>query len=133
MTLLVDVKVYAILDLHVTATRKPDSQIAPGLIKGNLERSDILLGDKSYDDQTIRRLACQYEVRPLIAHREFTSLHKAWNARVDADLYGQRNYSEAVNSTLKRKYGAFVRSRRWWKQFPELAIACLIHTVDRSR
>ncbi|TKX52627.1 IS5/IS1182 family transposase, partial [Halorubrum sp. SP3] len=40
--------------------------------------------------------------------------------------------SETVNSTLKRKYGAFVRSRRWWKQFRELTIACLIHNVDRS-
>jgi len=92
----------------------------------------ILLGDKGYDDQKIRQLARQHEVRPLIKHREFTSLHKAWNARLDADLYGQRSQSETVNSTLKRKYGAFVRSRRWWKQFRELTIACLIHNVDRS-
>ncbi len=56
---------------------------------------------------------------------EFTSLHRAWNARLDTDLYGQRSQSETVNSTLKRKYGAFVRSRRWWKQFRELTIACL--------
>ncbi|QCC58999.1 hypothetical protein DVR14_10280 [Natrinema thermotolerans] len=27
---------------------------------------------------------------------------------------------------------AFVRSRRWWKQFRELAIVCLIHDIDRS-
>jgi len=59
-------------------------------------------------------------------------IHKAWNARLDADLYGQRSQSETVNSTLKRKYGAFVRSRRWWKQFRELTIACLVHNLDRS-
>ncbi|PCR89729.1 IS5 family transposase [Natrinema ejinorense] len=132
VTLLVDAKVNVILDLHVTTIRKHDSQIAPSLIKRNPESIDILLGDKGYDDQKIRRLARQYEVRPLIKHREFTSLHKAWNARLDADLYGQRSQSETVNSTLKRKYGAFVRSRRWWKQFRELTIACLIHNVDRS-
>jgi hypothetical protein len=40
----------------------------------------------------------------------FTLLHKAWNARLDTDLYGQRSQSETVNSTLKPKYGAFVRS-----------------------
>ncbi|NLV15322.1 transposase [Haloarcula argentinensis] len=131
-TLLVDTRVNAILDIHVTTTRKHDSQIAPSLIKRNPENIDILLGDKGYDDQKIRRLARQHEVRPLIKHREFTSRHKAWNARLDADLYGQRSQSEAVNSTLKRKYGAFVWSRRWWKQFRELTIACLIHTVDRS-
>ncbi len=60
------------------------------------------------------------------------SLHKAWNARLETDLYGQRSQSETVNSTLKRKYGAFVRSRRWWKQFRELTIVCLIHNIDRS-
>ncbi len=35
VTLLVDTKVNAILDLHVTTTRKHDSQIAPTLIKRN--------------------------------------------------------------------------------------------------
>ena len=79
MTLLVDAVVNAILDLHVTTTQKHDSQIAPSSIKRNPETIDILLGDKGYDDQKIKRLARQYEVRPLIKHREFTSLHKAWN------------------------------------------------------
>ena len=132
MTLLVDTEVNAILDLHVMATRKHDSQIAPSLIKRNPETIDILLGDKGYDDQKIRRRARHYEVRLLIKHRKFTSLHKAWNAPLDTDLYGQRSQSETVNSTLKRKHGAFVRSRQWWKQFRELTIACFIHNVDRS-
>jgi len=114
VTLLVDSKVNAVLDLHVTTTRKLDSQIAPSLIKRNPETIDILLGDKGHDGQKIRRLARQREIRPLNKHCEFTSLHKAWNARLDADLYSQRSQSETVNSTLKRKYGAFVRSRRWW-------------------
>ena len=122
----------AIIDLHVTTTRKHDSQIAPSLIKRNTDEVAILLGDKGYDDQKIRALARDEGVRPLIKHREFSSLHKAWNARLDADLYGQRSQSETVNSTLKRKYGAFVRSRRWWKQFRELTIACLVHNIDRS-
>jgi len=132
VTLVVDAKVNTILDLHVTTTRKHDSQIAPSLIKRNPEQIDILLGDKGHDNQKIRRLARQHEVRPLIKHREFTLLHKAWNARLDADLYGQRSQSETVKSTLKRKYGAFVRSRRWWKQFRELTIACPVHNLDRS-
>ena len=116
----------------MTTTRKHDSQIAPSLIKRNPGDIDILLGDKRYDDQKIRRLARQHEVRPSIKHREFTPLHRAWNVRLDTDLYGQRSQSETVNSTLKRKYGTFVRSRRWWKQFRELTIACLSHNIDRS-
>jgi len=48
-------KVNAILNLHMTTTRKKrDSQIAPSLIKRNPVNIDILLGDKGYDDQKIR-------------------------------------------------------------------------------
>ena len=132
VTLLVDTRANAILDLHVTTTRKHDSQITPSLIKRNTDKVAILLGDKRYDDQKIRELALEEDVRPLIKHREFSSLHKAWNARLDTDLYGQRSQNETVNSRLKRKYGAFIRSRHWWKQFRELAITCLTHNLDRS-
>jgi IS5 family transposase len=132
VTLLVDTRVNAILDLHVTTTRKHDSQIAPLLIKRNAGEVTILLGDKGYDDQKIRTLAREGGIRPIIKHREFSPLHKAWNARLDVDLYGQRSQSETVNSTLKRKYGAFVRSQRWWKQFREVAITCLIHNIKRT-
>jgi IS5 family transposase len=132
VTLLVDTRANAILDLHVTTTRKHDSQIAPSLIKRNAENVAILLGDKGYDDQKVRAVARDADVRPLIKHREFLSLHKAWNARLDADLYNQRSQNETVNSSLKRKYGAFVRSRHWWKQFRELVVSCLTHNTDKS-
>ena len=132
MTLLVDTRSNSIIDLHVTTTRKHDSKIAPSLIKRNTGEVAVLLGDKGYDDEKVRALARETGVRPLIKHREFSSLHKAWNARLDADLYGQRSQNETVNSRLKRKYGAFVRSRYWWKQFRELTIACFAHNLDRS-
>ena len=56
ITLLVDTEANAILDLHVTTTRKHDSQIAPSLIKRNTGEVAILLGDKGYDDQKIRSI-----------------------------------------------------------------------------
>jgi IS5 family transposase len=132
VTLLVDTRANAILDLHVTTTRKHDSQIAPSLIKRNAENVAILLGDKGYDDQTVRAVARDAGVRPLIKHREFSSIHKAWNARLDADLYSQRSQNETVNSRLKPKYGAFFRVRHWWKQFRELVVGCLTHSIDES-
>ena len=116
----------------MTTTRKHDTQIAPSLIKRNAHEVAALLGDKGYDDQKIRTLARKEGIRPLIKHREFSSLHKAWNARLDADLYGQRSQNETVNSRLKRKYGAFVRSRYWWKQFRELVVCCLTHNIDKA-
>jgi len=132
VTLLVDTRVNAILDLHVTTTRKHDSKVAPSLIKRSTSEVAILLGDKGYDDQNVRALAREENIRPLVKHREFSSLHRAWNARLDADLYGQRSQNETVNSRLKRKYGAFVRSRHWWKQFRELVVGCLTHNIDKA-
>ena len=132
VTLLVDTRSNAIINVHVTTTRKHDSQIALSLIKRNTEEVEILLGDKGYDDQKIRALARGTGVRPLIKHRKFSSLHKVWNARLDANLYGQRSQNETVNSRLKRKYGAFVRSRHWWKQFRELIVGCLAHNIDKT-
>ncbi|GCF12649.1 hypothetical protein Harman_05840 [Haloarcula mannanilytica] len=111
--LLVDTRSNAIIDLHVTTTRKHDSQIAPSLMKRNTDDVEIPLGDKGYDDQKIRALAREDGVRPVIKHREFSPLHKAWNSQLDADLYGQRSQNEIVKSRIKRKYGAFVRSRLW--------------------
>ena len=106
VTLFVDTRANAIRNLHVTTTRKHDSRIAPSLITRNAGNVAILLGDKGYDDQKVRGLARDAGVRRLIKHREFSPLHKAWNARLDADLYSQRSQNETVNSGLKRKYGA---------------------------
>ena len=116
----------------MTTIRKHDSQIAPSLIKRNTDEVEILIGDKGYDDQKIRALAREDDVRPVIKHREFSPLHKTWNARLDAGLYEQRSQNETVNSRIKRKYGAFVRSRHWWKQFRELVVGCLTHNIDKT-
>lgn len=131
-TLLVDTTNNAVLDIHVTTTRKHDTQIAPKVVKRNTESITVLVGDKGYDDQKLRQLACNHDVRPLIKHREFTPLHEAWNARLDSDLYHQRNMNETVNAAIKQKYGAFVRSRVWWKQFRELAIKCVVYNIETA-
>jgi IS5 family transposase len=89
-------------------------------------------GDKGYDDRQIRTLARENDVRPLIRHREFSSLQKAWNARLDTGLHDQRSRSETVSSQLKANYGVLVRSLRWWKQFRELAFTYIDHDPDRT-
>jgi IS5 family transposase len=77
VTLLVGTGANAILELHIATTRKHDTQIAPSLINRNTAEVDVLLGDKGYDDQQIRAMARENEIRPLIKHREFSSLRKA--------------------------------------------------------
>jgi IS5 family transposase len=131
-TLLVDTATNAVLDIHVTTTRKHDTQIAPQVVKRNGASIVVLTGDKGCDDQKLRRLARDHDIRPLIKHREFTSLYKAWNARLDSDLYHSRNINETVNAAIKQKFGAFVRSRLRWKQFRELVIKCIVDNLERS-
>lgn len=76
-TLLVDTATNAVLDIHVTTIRKHDTQIAPQVVKRNAASIAVLTGDKGYDDQKIRRLARDHDIRPPIKHRELTPLHKA--------------------------------------------------------
>lgn len=131
-TLLIDTGANAVLDIHVTTTRKHDTQVASQVVKRNAASIAVLTGDKGYDDQKLRRLARNHDIRPLIRHREFTPLHKAWNARLDNDLYHRRSMNETVNAAIKRKFSAFVRSRLWWEQFRELVIKCAVHNLERG-
>jgi IS5 family transposase len=131
-TLLVDTATNAILDVHVTTTRKHDTQIAPQVVKRNGQSVAVLTSNKGYDDQKLRRLAHDHNIQSLIKHREFTPLHKAWNARLDRDLYYRQNMNETVNTAIKQGYGAFVRSCLWWKQFCELVIKYVVHNLERS-
>ena len=75
--LLVDTATNAVLDIHVPTTRKHDAKMALQVVKRNLQSIVVLTGDNGYDDQKLRRFARDHDIRPLIKHREFTSLHKA--------------------------------------------------------
>jgi len=132
VTLLVDTGAQTVLDLHVTATRKHDTQIAPGLTGKNLDRFDVLSADKGYDDRSVRRWLRSRGKRPLIQHREFAPYPKAANARMDPQLYHRRSLVETVISVMKRKYGAAVSSRVGWRQFRELVAMCLVYNLDRA-
>lgn len=80
-TLLVDTHAQMVLDVHVTATRRHDTRIAPQL--GNLERFHTLAADKGYDDQGLRGWLRGQGKRPVIRHREFAPwrLMPAWIRR----------------------------------------------------
>lgn len=131
-TLLVDTKAQTVLDVHVTTTRKHDTQIAPRLTERNLERFETLAADKGYDDQSYRNRLRSWGKRPLIKHREFAPYDKAANAHMSATLYHRRSVVETVISVLKRKYGATVSSRVWWRQFRELVAMCAVYNVERA-
>lgn len=131
-TLLVDTRENSVLDVHITTTRKHDTQIGPQILERSADLIDALLGDKGYDDKSCRDRCRELGVRPLIKHREFTNLHKAWNARQKDEVYNQRNQNESVNSVISKKYGSYVRSRKWYKQFREVVVKCLVYNVNRA-
>jgi IS5 family transposase len=131
-TILVDLGEQMVLDLHMTTTRKHDAQIAPGLLRRNKGFFRVLIADKGYDDGRLRAMLRRKKVRPLIRHREFKPHDKAANARMDERLYHRRSLLESVNSVIKRKYGSWVRSRAWGKQFREIVAKHLIYNVERT-
>ena len=74
----------------------------------------------------------KFGIRPIIKHRVFSRLDKAHNARLDKKLCGQRSKNETVNSSVKRKYGEHVYSRKWWNQFKEIYMMAVLHNVERK-
>lgn len=131
-THLVDTATNAVLDIRVPTTRKLDTQSPPQVVTHNAESITVPAGDKGYDVQNLGRLAHDHDSRSLIKHREFPSLRKALNTRLDGDLDHRRNMDETVNTAIKQKFGAFVHSRVWWKQFRKLVIKCVVHNVERD-
>lgn len=131
VTLLVDARTNAILDVHITTTRKHDTKIGPKVVYRSAELIGVLLGDKGFDDEKFREFCWELGIRPLIKHREFGPLQKAWNARMSKELYNQRNQCESVRSSISRKYESHVRSRKWYKQFREVLAKCFVYNIDR--
>jgi IS5 family transposase len=131
-TLLIDTRTQMVLDLHLTTTRKHDTQIGPKLTERNLSRFQTLIADKGYDDRAHRQRLRRRGKRPLIRHRELGPYDKGANARMDQKLYHRRNLVETVISVLKRRYGSAVRSRVWWRQFRELVAMCVVYNLERA-
>jgi IS5 family transposase len=129
-TLLVDVESLAILDVHCSTGKPHDSQIGWQVIKRNRDNLalDVLLGDKGYDWDDLRDRCRNADIRPVIKHREFSSLDRAHNARLNEDIHAQRSQVEPVFSVLKRRFGKTVRARTWFAQFREMLCQCVAYT-----
>lgn len=133
VTKLVDTATQAILDVHITTTRKgsdPDRCLL--LARRNASKLESLAADKGYDKNSLRENLRELGIRPLIKHHLHAPYDHAHNARLDDDLYGQRAMVETVNSAVKRLVGDAVRARSWYRQFRELTLKCVIYNIDRA-
>jgi len=131
-TALVDCDTGLILDIHCSMTHPHDTQIGEQVLKRNLDRVEILTADKGYDSDKLREFLRQNGVRPVIRHREFTSLDAAHNARIDDDIYHQRPIVESVFHAMKQRFGATLRARIWFGQFRELVLKAAILNITTA-
>lgn len=92
----------------------------------------MLAADKGYDWGELRERLRENAVRPLIKHREFTSLDTAHNARIDEAMYNQRAMSETVFSAIKQRSGAKLKATTWPGQFREMTIKCTVHNLTQA-
>lgn len=129
-TIMADLDQQVIIDLHLTTTRKHDTQISPQLLKKHPEIS-ALAGDKGYDDSGFRKKLRSQNIRPIIRHREHKSYDRAANARIKDEDYYQRNKVETIFSVLKRKYGEQIRAKKWYLQFREMAARAVVYNLEK--
>jgi len=128
----VDTDSCAVLDVHCSAHWPHDTQTGRRVVLRNTESLESLAGDKGYDDQSLRDALRSEGVRPMIRHRLFAHYDHAHNARLDSDLYGQRWMAETAFSAIKRRYGAAVRPRAWYREFRELVLTATVYNLERA-
>jgi len=131
-TLLVDCSTGVILDIHCSTNKLHEVPIGEQVLKRNMERLSVVAADKGYDAAFIRDPMREHNVRPLIKHREFGSIHKAHNARLDENTYNRRQISETVFRVLGQRYTSSLRSRSWYRQFREVTIKAAVKNIDNS-
>ena len=69
-------------------------------------------------------------MRPVIKHREFSSIDAAHNARIDDDTYHRRSVVESVFASLRWRFDDTLRSRTWSGQFRELVLKAAVKNIE---
>jgi IS5 family transposase len=131
-TVLVDCKTSTILDIHCSMKRPHDTQIGEQVLRRNLDQVETITADKGYDWDELRHKLRKEGVRPVIKHREFSSLDAAHNARLDDETYHRRSVVESVIRSLKRRFGDTLRARTWFGQFRELALKAAVKNIEAA-
>lgn len=129
-TLLVDCESGTILDVHCSVKQPHDTQIGWQVLTRNQAHLSTVTADKGYDWAKLRRKLRDHGLRPVIKHREFTSLDRAHNARLDDAVYHQRSMVETVFSVIKRRYGDRLRARTWYAQFREIVLKAAVKNIE---
>jgi Transposase and inactivated derivatives, IS5 family len=107
-----------------------DTHVGRQVLTRNLNQLQTIAADKGYDWDHLREELRQADVRPVIKHRECSSLDMANNARQNDDAYRQRSNVEAVFFPLKQQYGNTLRARTWFGQFREIVLKAAVRNIE---
>lgn len=129
-TALVDCETGTVLDIHCSTKQPHDTQVGRQVLTRNLNQLQTITADKGYDWDDLREELRQADVRPVIKHREFSSLDMAHNARQNDDTYHRRSNVEAVVFALKQRYGNTLRARTWFGQFREIVLKAAVRNIE---
>lgn len=131
-TALVDCDSSLILDIHCSMKQPHDTQIGWQVLQRNLHQVETLTADKGYDWDEFRRFLREEDVRPVIKHREFSSLDAAHNARIDDETYHRRSVVESVFASLRRRFDDTIRARTWFGQFREIVLKAAVKNIETA-
>jgi IS5 family transposase len=131
-TLLIDTDEQKVFGVHCTASRKHDTQILLPLVKKTRQKINLLCADRGYDDKKIRDYLKKHGIRTLIPYRVFDKKQVYWNLLMNKKDVHQRSKSETVNSVVKRRYGDYLASKGFWRQYKEAKLLCVVYNIDRE-
>ncbi len=96
----------AVLDIHCSAHWPHDTYVGHQIALRNTTKVESLAGDKGYDGQWLQDALGASGVRLVIRHRMVASYDHVCTARLDSELYRQRNVTETAFSAISHRYGS---------------------------
>lgn len=109
------------IDFAITGGEVHDCKIAPEFIS-KLPRSDYIIADKGYDDETLREMIREKLSIPMIPRK---SNSKTGNFEIDWELYKHRHLVENLFARLKHFRSIATRYDKLKRNFSSmLALAC---------
>lgn len=128
-TALVNCETGVILGVHCSTKQPHDTQIGWQVLTRNIDDVTTITADRGYDWVELRNRLRENGIRPLIKHRESTSLDQAHNARLEDDIYHRRSVVECTFRILKQRYGDQLRARTLYAQFRERVLKCAAKNI----
>jgi len=133
LSLYVDSKNRKILSARLRAKQAHDTKDVRYLVKKSPVVSEINIMDKGYDDNKIHSFFRErgvYSIIPVRKNARRGRYRREMRDSFDYGLYFQRNAVEFIISSIKRRYGDYVRSKKIYGQRAEIYSRLILHNLQ---